>query len=372
MFFRLAPGAWHCVTASSRPYSLCLVWKSSGLVRGPLAHAPRLRGGRRAACARAPAPGLLRRWRLQQPLQTSPLGASWAARICQRGSRAVSAEGALTTWGRGRPSGHGILRDKPDTLLGDAEAPDQPDRAAGGVPALLPVVAPCSVLTAGGCECLGLCGETPLAPRVWPSLARSPRAGGAVGDLALLSGGCWDGAGATDPSDPLGSLSPPCWQPRNLEAITQPWRSLPSDLPPTFVPSSCLPQGTPTVLFPGRCGLWRWKWWSFLGNGAPVLVAHLFTRRLLHTDSPRTRTEGGLSESGARAPGPAGPASRPVVVSCGNTGCVFTAGLSPHSRTALLTVEVPLTVLAKSDFSYLLRSKIKTKLKCFPDVFFKI
>lgn len=34
----------------------------------------------------------------------------------------MSREGALTTLGKDRPSGHGILGNKPDTRLGDAEA----------------------------------------------------------------------------------------------------------------------------------------------------------------------------------------------------------------------------------------------------------
>lgn len=57
----------------------------------------------------------------------------------------MSGEEALTTWGKGRPSGRRILGDKPDPQLGDAEAPDHPDRGAGGVPALLPVTVPCSL-----------------------------------------------------------------------------------------------------------------------------------------------------------------------------------------------------------------------------------
>ncbi|XP_045846380.1 lysine-specific demethylase 4B isoform X9 [Meles meles] len=129
--FRPAPGAWQRVTASSRSYRLCLVWKSSRLVRGPRARAPQLRGDRRLlACVQLA--GLLRTRPLPQPLQTGLSGASWADGICQRGSQAVSAEGALTTWGKGRRSGHGILGHKPDTLPGDAEAPDRPDGGTGG------------------------------------------------------------------------------------------------------------------------------------------------------------------------------------------------------------------------------------------------
>lgn len=46
----------------------------------------------------------------------------------------MSRKGALTTLGKNRPSGRGILGNKPDTRLGDAEAPTTLTEGLAGFP----------------------------------------------------------------------------------------------------------------------------------------------------------------------------------------------------------------------------------------------
>lgn len=61
-------------------------------------------------------------------------GASWADRIYQRGSWAVSGQGATDHLGIGRPSGHGVLRDKQTPWLGAPEASVCPNGGPGHGP----------------------------------------------------------------------------------------------------------------------------------------------------------------------------------------------------------------------------------------------
>lgn len=73
-------------------------------------------------------------------------GASWADGIYQRGSWAVSGQGATDHSGIGRPSGHGILRDKQTSRLGGPEASVCPSGGPGHGPESLSSC-PCPVPT---------------------------------------------------------------------------------------------------------------------------------------------------------------------------------------------------------------------------------
>ena len=112
--------------------------------------------------------------------------ASWADRICQRGSRAAS--GALTPRVKAGPQGMGSLETSQTPRLEGTEASVCPDGGPGYGPPLLssrtcPVPTETRVLRADGCQCLDRRSQTPLAQRAGtrcaaknsPSLSGSSR-----------------------------------------------------------------------------------------------------------------------------------------------------------------------------------------------------
>lgn len=227
-----------------------------------------------------------------------PEGASWEDGICHGESPAVSRGRALAPRGKGRPSGHGILGDKPDTGLGDAEAPGHCDKGAGEVSRCSPSRRPALFSRR-----VALSASEDVSRPRWPKASgprrqAAPSSRGGWGDGPVVQEPPRDGAGPSLWVAVAAACPPSPGSQGNLpEAIAQHWHSLPNFLLGPLTPPLASLRECPPPSSPAPFGLGD-------GNGRCFRELLRAGRARSRTSvqqtpaarfPPRTRTQAGLS-----------------------------------------------------------------------------